>query len=43
VVETDSDTWFALALGELAWSDAVADGRVTASGPRSDLSDHLPL
>lgn len=43
VVEMDAATWFALALGELQWSDAVADGRIDASGPRSDLSDHLPL
>lgn len=43
VVEMDAATWLALALGELAWADAVADGRVSASGPRSDLSPHLPL
>jgi Bacterial SCP ortholog len=43
VVEMNADTWFALALGDLAWRDAVADGRVDASGPRSDLSDYLPL
>lgn len=43
VVETDGPTWLALAAGELAWADAVADGRVTASGPRSDLSGYLPL
>jgi hypothetical protein len=43
VVEMDADTWFALALGELGWADAVADGRIDASGPRSDLSDYLPL
>ncbi len=27
----------------LAWVDAVRDGRVRASGERSDLSVHLPL
>ncbi|CAA9360295.1 MAG: FIG00820565: hypothetical protein [uncultured Nocardioidaceae bacterium] len=43
VVELDADTWLALATGELAWHDAVAAGRVTASGERSDLSPHLPL
>jgi hypothetical protein len=43
VVEMNADTWFALALGDLSWPDAVADGRVDASGPRSDLSDYLPL
>ena len=43
VVEMDADTWLALAFGELAWADAVAAGRVAASGERSDLSEHLPL
>lgn len=39
VVETDPETWIALARGRLAWADA----RVKASGERSDLSDLLPL
>ena len=43
VVETDAETWLALAFGDLAWSDAVGQGRVVASGERSDLSPHLPL
>jgi hypothetical protein len=43
VVETDPATWLRLATGELAWDDAVAEGRVSASGNRADLSDHLPL
>jgi len=43
VVETDAATWIALATGELAWSDAVAAGRVSASGVRADISDLLPL
>ena len=43
VVETDAETWLALAFGDLAWADAVAAGRVVASGERSDLSEHLPL
>ncbi len=43
VVETDAATWLALADGTLAWSDAVASGRVQASGERSDLSGYLPL
>lgn len=43
IVETDAITWLALADGSLSWSDAVADGRVSASGPRSDLSAYLPL
>jgi hypothetical protein len=43
VVELDADTWLDLALGALTWHDAVAAGRVSASGERSDLSEHLPL
>lgn len=43
VVETDADTWLALASGELTWSDAVATGRVRASGERADLAPYLPL
>ena len=43
VVETDAETWLALATGELAWHDAVHAGRVTVSGERTDLSAHLPL
>ncbi|MFI8778531.1 sterol carrier family protein [Brachybacterium paraconglomeratum] len=43
VVETDAATWLSLVTGDLTWADAVADGRVTASGERSDLSELLPL
>ena len=43
VVETDAQTWLALADGSLSWADAVAAGRVWASGERSDLSPWLPL
>ncbi|HEX4190159.1 MAG TPA: sterol carrier family protein [Marmoricola sp.] len=43
VVETDPDTWLAVASGELGWEDAVASGRVRASGERTDLSEYLPL
>jgi hypothetical protein len=43
IVETDAATWLALADGSLAWAEAVADGRISASGPRSDLSEFLPL
>ena len=43
VVETDAGTWLRLATGELGWDDAVAQGRVSASGNRADLSQHLPL
>ncbi|GAB2463840.1 sterol carrier family protein [Promicromonospora xylanilytica] len=43
VVETDPDTWLGLATGAVTWADAVADGRVRASGERSDISHLLPL
>lgn len=43
VVETDPQTWIALARGRLRWDDARVDGRVTASGERSDLGRLLPL
>lgn len=43
VVETDPRTWLELATGAVVWSDAVAAGRVRASGERSDLSPYLPL
>lgn len=43
VIETDLDTWLALAGGRLDWTQALADGRVRASGTRADLSPFLPL
>lgn len=43
VVETDPLTWVELATGRLSWEDAVASGRVSASGTRADLSRYLPL
>lgn len=43
VVETDAATWLALVTGDLGWEAAVADGRVRASGERSDLGELLPL
>lgn len=43
VVETDPGTWLALATGALSWADALAAGRVCASGDRADLSALLPL
>jgi len=43
VVEMDAPTWLSLATGSLAWSDAVAAGRVAASGSRADLGGHLPI
>ena len=43
VIETDAATWLRLATGQLTWAAAVADGKVTASGNRADLSANLPL
>jgi hypothetical protein len=43
VVETDPATWLALATGRLGWDEAVAAGRVRASGPRANISSYLPL
>jgi hypothetical protein len=43
VVEMAPATWLELSSGTLAWADAVADGRISATGPRSDLSSYLPL
>jgi Bacterial SCP ortholog len=43
VVETDAATWLRLATGALDWADAVAGGKVSASGNRADLGTHLPL
>ena len=43
VVETDAATFLRLAAGRERWHDAVAEGRVRASGERADLSKLLPL
>jgi hypothetical protein len=43
VVEMDPATWIGLASGDLDWADAERDGRLSASGERSDLSGLLPL
>ena len=43
VVELDGPTWVALATGQVTWSDAMAAGRIRASGERADLSPYLPL
>jgi uncharacterized protein (TIGR03083 family) len=42
-VETDALTWLRLATGRLAFAEALADGRVQATGSRGDLSAFLPL
>jgi hypothetical protein len=43
VVETDAATWLRLATGATTWAQALADGAVSASGNRADLSSYLPL
>jgi hypothetical protein len=43
VIETDPATWLRLATGAQTWTEAVAAGKVSASGNRADLSAHLPL
>ena len=43
VVETDPETWLALATGSLAWDDAVRDARVIASGSRAEIARVLPI
>jgi hypothetical protein len=43
VVETDAETWIALATGELTWEAAEQAGSVRASGERADLTPYLPL
>lgn len=45
VVETDPQTWLALATGALSWDEATSSGGslVRASGVRADLSRCLPL
>lgn len=43
VIELDAQTWLALATGRELWDDALAAGRVQASGSRADLSALLPL
>ena len=43
VIELDAVTWVALATGETTWREAVAEGRIRASGERADLTPYLPL
>jgi hypothetical protein len=43
VIETDAETWLALATGRMTWHQALDDGVVVASGERTDLSPYLPL
>ena len=41
VVEMSPQTWLELFTKKLTWTDAVASGKITASGERSDLSELL--
>ena len=43
VIETDAETWIALATGALDWPAAADSARVRASGERADLAPYLPL
>jgi len=43
VVETDAETWIALATGALDWPEAERSAKVLASGERADLAPYLPL
>ncbi len=43
VIETDAETWMALATGGVTWDAALATGRLGASGQRATLDGLLPL
>ena len=43
VVETNAETLLRRAGGSLVWADAVAAGRVRASGTRSELTGFFPV
>ncbi|MEU8816521.1 sterol carrier family protein [Actinoplanes sp. NPDC048796] len=43
VVEADPVTWVLVATQRVSWADALSDGRLRASGIRTDLSEYLPL
>jgi hypothetical protein len=38
VVEMSAEVLFEIAGGKINWQEAIADGRISASGERSDLS-----
>jgi hypothetical protein len=38
VVEMSAEVLFGISAGKISWSDAIGDGRISASGERSDLS-----
>jgi hypothetical protein len=43
VVETDPVSWLLIATERVSWADALSDGRLRASGIRTDLTEFLPL
>lgn len=43
VVEMNAHTWLELVTGSVQWGDAYENGDITASGQRTDLSEHFPL
>jgi hypothetical protein len=43
VIETDPETWLALATGRIDWQTAVEEARIVASGSRADLHGLLPI
>ena len=43
VVETDAQTWLAVATGALTWDGAWESGTLRVSGHRADLAAYLPL
>lgn len=43
VVETDAQTWLAVATGALGWDEAWQSGTLRVSGHRADLAPYLPL
>ncbi|MGV1034033.1 MAG: sterol carrier family protein [Microbacteriaceae bacterium] len=43
VIETDPATWLYLATGREGWADALAAGKVLASGSRANLEGLLPV
>jgi hypothetical protein len=43
VVEMDPATWVLLATGRLSWTRAVAEGRVSTSGNRADISPYIGM
>ncbi|QBE48572.1 sterol carrier family protein [Leucobacter triazinivorans] len=43
VIETDPETWLALATGRVDWQTALAEARVVASGSRAALDGLLPI